>query len=85
MKKYKEMKRNLLIKFISKIFGYCKNKICVDNMKYSFSYILILKYFNINVPEDAAPMINYSFGVFILSLISLLCFINIMLYFSSIY
>jgi|ERR1700733_1508141 len=50
--------------------------------KLSFSFLFILNLFNISIPENAAPIINYSFGVFILSL---LIFFNILNAFISLF
>jgi hypothetical protein len=47
-----------------------------NNYKQSFSFFIILNSLGISVPEDAAPIINYSFGVFILSLLILFSYLN---------
>jgi hypothetical protein len=39
----------------------------------------------IQIPENATPLINFSFSILILTLISLLCFINVTGYLTSIY
>lgn len=41
--------------------------------------------FNPNVTPEAEPLISYSFSMFILSLLVLVCFINIIGYIISIY
>lgn len=57
------------------------------NLKYqSNSIVLVL--FNLigkEIPIDAEPIVNYSFNIFILSVIILLGFINLIGYFTSIY
>ena len=40
-----------------------------NNCKLSFSFLFILNLLNISVPENAEPVVNYSFGVLILSLL----------------
>jgi hypothetical protein len=51
---------------------------------YSFLLPLILSYLDINIPENATPLVNYSFNVFVLSLIVLLSFLNVVGYLTSI-
>lgn len=53
-----------------------------NNYRHSFSFLFILNYFNISIPENAEPIVNYSFGVFILSL---LVFFNILNAFVSLF
>jgi hypothetical protein len=53
-----------------------------NNYKHSFSFLFILNLLNINIPENAEPFVNYSFGVFILSL---LVFFNILNAFVSLF
>lgn len=48
----------------------------------SFSLPFILSNLNINVPENASSLTNVSYGVFLLSLIALFCFINIIGFFT---
>lgn len=45
---------------------------------------LILKYFNINISENSEYIINYSFNVFLLLLVLLLSFLNIIGYYITI-
>lgn len=53
-----------------------------NNYKHSFSFLFILNLLNVSVPENAEPVINYSFGVLILSL---LVFFNILNAFMSLF
>jgi hypothetical protein len=53
-----------------------------NNYRHSFSFLFILNLLNVSVPENAEPVINYSFGVLILSL---LVFFNIVNAFMSLY
>jgi hypothetical protein len=53
-----------------------------NNNKQSFSFFFILNFFNISLPIDAEPIINYSFGVLTLSL---LIFFNIINAFFSLF
>jgi archaellum biogenesis protein FlaJ (TadC family) len=53
-----------------------------NNYRHSFSFLFILNFLNISVPENAEPVINYSFGVFVLSL---LVFFNILNAFLSLF
>jgi len=53
-----------------------------NNNRHSFSFLFIFNLLNISVPENAEPIINYSFGVLILSL---LVFFNILNAFMSLF
>ena len=55
------------------------------NLKYSFIIPFIFLKLGNEIPADVEPIITYSFNMFILSLITLVCFINIIGYFISIY
>lgn len=56
-----------------------------NKYKQSFSFLFILNLLNISVPENAEPIINYSFGVLILSLIVFFSFLNAFLSLFSLY
>ena len=56
-----------------------------NNIRYSFLFGLILDSLNININEEASHHLNYVFGIFILALICLLNFINVVGYLSSMY
>lgn len=63
--KINQMKKKILIKPMK------------NNYRHSFSFLFILNIFNILVPDNAKPIVNYSFGVFSLSvLIFFLVFIK---------
>lgn len=49
-----------------------------NNYSKSFSLPLILSYLDINIPDNASTLTNWSFSVFLLSLIALICFINVL-------
>lgn len=51
----------------------------------SFILPFILNILDINIPEGSENLTNYAFGVMTLSLIALLCFINVLGYFLSLY
>jgi hypothetical protein len=53
-----------------------------NNCRHSFSFLFILNLLNVSVPENAEPIINYSFGVLILSI---LVFFNILNAFMSLF
>nr|YP_009498226.1 hypothetical protein [Lactifluus piperatus]AWX53012.1 hypothetical protein [Lactifluus piperatus] len=55
------------------------------NYRHSFSFLFILNLLNISVPENAEPVINYSFGVLILSLLVFFNIINAFLSLFSLY
>jgi len=47
-----------------------------NNFRPLFSFLPILNLFNVSVPENAEPMVNYSFGVLILSLLIFYSIVN---------
>lgn len=56
-----------------------------NNYRSSFSVLFILNLLDISVPENAEPVINYAFGVFILSLLIFFSVINAFLSLFSLY
>lgn len=50
------------------------------NLTHSFFFAAILSKLDININDNASTFLNYSYGVFLLSLIALLCFINVLIY-----
>nr|YP_004376371.1 hyp9 [Moniliophthora roreri]ADO51592.1 hyp9 [Moniliophthora roreri] len=54
-----------------------RNKV---DFKYSFSLPLILSYLNIDINNTDNNFIHFSYGIFLLSLIALICLINILGY-----
>lgn len=71
------------IKYIISIFKKVEiktklyNNLTINNYKYGFLLPIILNYFNIEVPENAAPLIHFSFSVFTITTVCLLCFLNV--------
>jgi hypothetical protein len=61
------------------------NKKMKNNYKQAFSFLFILNMLDISVPENAEPIINYSFGVFILSLLVLFSLLNAFISLFSLY
>lgn len=53
-----------------------------NNKKYSQSFLfpIILNYLGLSLPENSEPIVQYVFGVIILSLIAILSFINVLAY-----
>jgi hypothetical protein len=51
-----------------------------DGLKHSFLFAAILSKLDIDISDNASTFLNYSYGIFLLSLIALLCFINVMIY-----
>jgi hypothetical protein len=74
----KKMKINLMIIKILQIQMMIKRKIRKNNYSQSFSLAFILSYLDINIPENASTLTKYSFSVFLLSLIAILCFMNVL-------
>jgi len=48
------------------------------NVSQSFSLAFILSFLDINIPETASTLTHFSFSIFLLALVSLLCFINVL-------
>jgi len=51
----------------------------------SFNLLFLLNLFNVEIPNSEEPILGFAFSVFILLLIALLSFINILGYFFAIY
>jgi len=47
-----------------------------NNYRHSFSFLFVLNLLNVSVPENAEPNINYSFGVFSLSVLIFFSILN---------
>lgn len=71
---------NKIIFLYSKFYLYCQT-----NLKKNYIIPFIFSSLGSEMPTDAEPLISFSFNMFILSLIILVCFINITGYFISIY
>lgn len=53
-------------------------------IKYSFTFAFLLSYFYLNIPNESEPIMHFSSGIFILALLVLCCFTNVIGYLSSI-
>ncbi len=62
-----------------------KGSFNVSINKKNFIFPLLINIFDIKLPEGSDNLVQYSFGVLILSLAVLVCFINIFGYFLSLY
>jgi hypothetical protein len=69
---------SLILKFIS-------NQYNKKSYRQSFILPIILSILDINIPEGSENLTNYAFGVMVMSLIAILCFINVLGYFISFY
>lgn len=56
-----------------------------NNIKHSFLFTWILTNLDINVNSSDSDITQLAYGVFLLSLVAILCFINILGYFSAYY
>jgi len=63
-------------------FNYLLNK---DKYLKNFNLLFLLNLFNIEIPNSNEPILGFAFSVFILLLIALVSFINILGYFFAIY
>jgi hypothetical protein len=57
------------------------NNYLLNNFNHSFIVTGILSSLDLNVTDESSLLSGYSYGIFILSLISLACFINLLCYF----
>jgi hypothetical protein len=75
--------QSLILKYEYKIMNNnCLNK---NNFRQSFILPFILNYLDIKLPEGSETLTQYAFGVFTLSLVASLCFLNVFGYFLSLY
>lgn len=63
--------------------GSGEGKIKNNNYKHSFLLVLLLNKLDVAIPKDVSPLLYYTSGVLILSLIIYSCFFNIFMYFLS--
>ena len=75
MKNYLRLVLEKLINIVEKI----------EKIKIKFLLPFIINTLDITLPEGSEKLVQYSFGVLILSLITLICFINVFGYFISLY
>lgn len=73
--------KSKLLKLRELFYTYSQNQ----EFKSSFLLPFILNTLGKEMPEDAEVMVSYSFKMFIMSLIALSCFVNLVGYFSSLY
>jgi hypothetical protein len=78
-KKIKTKKIIPMILIIKQILNIKKN-IKKNNLKHSLFFAAILSKLDININDNASTFLNYSYDVFLLSFIALLCFINVLIY-----
>ena len=69
---------------IKKIFTNTVNGVS-HKQSFAYVYFLILNWFNISLPTELKPMMNYVVGVFMLSLLCFFSFLSILTYFTAYY
>lgn len=69
-----------MIKMIKRMILKMKLLLNKNELKHSFLFTAILSKLEIKISDNASTFVNYSYGVFMLSLIALLCFINVLFY-----
>ena len=69
---------NQLINFIKKFYR-------INNKQYAFIIPFIFTKLNPNFSTETEPLVSYVFSMFMLNLIVLICFVNIIGYIISIY
>lgn len=78
-------------RFINKVYSIILSQMLIikdnNNIHYSksFSFLIIMNYLGISLPDNVEIFAQYVFGVITLSLIALISFINIIMYFFIIY
>jgi hypothetical protein len=61
---------------MKRIFNFLNNH--KSNGYQSSLFLLLLNYFNIEIPNEAEPIVEFSYNVFLLSLVALTSFINLL-------
>jgi len=78
-------------RFINQVYSIILSQMLIikdnNNINYSksFSFLIIMNYLGIALPDNVEIFAQYVFGVITLSLIALISFINIIMYFFIIY
>ena len=70
----------LFIGILNKLFNYNCKLLTPNKFRLCFLLIPTLKYLDITIPENSEPILQISFSVFILSLVCLLCFLNVIFF-----
>ena len=72
---------------LTNLIKFLINKFKVSNFKFrqAFLFSFILNGLNIDLPDDASHTFKFAFGIFLLSLVCLFNFINVVGYLTSIY
>jgi hypothetical protein len=74
------------MKIKKKIKKLLVNKVPTENnLKHSFLFSWILTNLDINISNSDSDITQLAYGIFLLSLIAILCFINILGYFMAYY
>jgi hypothetical protein len=84
------IKRIKNLKFYLNNFFNFINKLCgtnnfISSRKYAYIIPFIFTNLNPNVSTETDPLVSYAFSMFMLNLIILICFVNIVGYILSIY
>jgi hypothetical protein len=85
---YKEIISKIGVNYVinnSSILKFISNQYNKKSYRQSFILTFILSNLDINIPEGSENLTNYAFGVMIMSLMAILCFINVLGYFISFY
>ena len=71
---------------LTNLIKFLINKFKVSNFKFrqAFLFSFILNGLNIDLPDDASHTVKFAFGIFLLSLVCLFNFINVVGYLSFI-
>ena len=80
-----KLNNNMMCIILKKLIVNTRNKINNSRVTQSFLFSFILNSLDINIPDDATHIVKLMFSIFILSLICLLNFINVVGYLTSIY
>lgn len=63
-----------------KLYSYLR----ISNYRHCFLLPILMNYFDLDIPKDAAPLINFSFSIFLINTVCILCFFNIIGYLTAI-
>src|ERR1700761_5536477 len=79
-----KIKIQLIIRKIKILIQLILNNVLLElNIKYCYMFPLILSQLNIHISDSDSSLTHLSFGVFLLSFVALMCFINIIGYLIS--
>lgn len=72
-----KIQNNYYFLILTNCYYKVNNQLKISSYRHCFLLPTILNYFNIQIPEDATPLINFSFSIFLVTTICILSFCNV--------